>query len=126
MAGSSNQDIQEIASEILDGLKDLQPETMSPAPITQSEAPALPMSAGWFFRLTATYPYLVGWTAFVALYFLVITILNPVGTFFLAATQTVLPGWIASLFLYSLLFLVSFFVFRFVIKIFVLPFENKS
>ena len=120
MAVSPSKDIQEVASEILDGLKDYQPE-----PIAQTEHYAQPKSDNLFFKINSKYPYLVAWAAFIILYFIAVTILNPVTTLFLTTTQAWLSEWISSLVLFMLLLVVGFFLFRYVIKIFVLPYVNK-
>ena len=121
MAEYSNKDTREVALEILDELKD------DPAvPIAQANDPALSKSNGLFFKINAKYPYVLGWAAFIVLYLIGVAILNSFGTYFLAITQTWLPEGISYLFLYSLFLVFGFLVFRYVIKIFILPYVNKS
>jgi HEAT repeat protein len=121
MAKSPNKDTQEIALEILDGLKDYPIK-----PIAQTQDPVQPKSESLFFKINSQYPYGIAWAAFVVLYLIAVQILNVFATNFLVLTQTWLPAWISSLFLYLLLLVAGFFAFRFVIKIFVLPYEDKS
>jgi hypothetical protein len=120
MAKSPNKDIQGIALEILDGLKDYPVE-----PIVQVESAVMPKSESMFFKINSKYPYLVAWAAFVVLYFIVVTILNPVITLFFVATQSWLSERISSLVSYLLLLIFGFFVFRYAIKLFVLPYASK-
>ena len=121
MAKFPNKDTQEVALEILDGLKDYPIK-----PIAQAQDPFQLKSESLFFKINSKYPYLIAWAAFVVLYLVAVQILNFFATDFLVLTQTWLPAWISSLFLYLLLLVAGFFAFRFVIKIFVLPYENKS
>ena len=121
MAESPNQDIREVALEILDGLKDHPVE-----PIAQANDPALPKSESLFFKINARYPYVVAWAAFLALYLIGLTILNAFGTYFLALTQTWLPQGISYLFLYLLFLVFGFLLFRYVIKLFIVPYVNKA
>jgi hypothetical protein len=120
MAESPNKDIQEIALEILDGLRDYPVE-----PIAQAEHSVLPRSESMFFKINAKYPYGVAWAAFVTLYLVAVTILNRVTTLFFVATQPWLSERISSLVSVLLILIAGFFVFRYVIKLFVLPYENK-
>lgn len=126
MAESPKKDIREIALEILDGLKDYQPEPVPPEPVAQPKVPAQPGSESLFFTINARYPYAVAWAAFVALIILVAILLNSFASVLLALIQTWLPARISTLLLYLLLLYFGFLVFRFVIKIFVLPYETRS
>jgi hypothetical protein len=121
MAKSPDQDIREVALEILDGLKEDPPESAAQA--TYSFQPG---SDSLFFKINARYPYVVAWTAFVVLYLIAVVFLNPVINILLTATQSLLPDWLTSLFIYLLYIAAGFFVFRFIVKIFVLPYINKS
>jgi hypothetical protein len=121
MAESPNPDIREIAREILDELE------ADPAEIaTQAPGPALPANDILFFVINAKYPYAVAWAAFVILFLIAVVILNSFAWNLLAITQAWLPAWVSSLSFYLLLLIFGFLFFRFVIKIFVLPYENKS
>ena len=121
MSESSNKDIREVALEILEGLKNYQPE-----PIIQEENSVQARQKGLLYKINSKYPYLIAWIAFLGIYFIAITALNPVSTLFLVTTYTWLPESLSTLILFSLFIAVGFFVFRFVVKKFVLPYENKS
>jgi len=114
MAASQNKDIDEIAAEILDGLGDSQP--------VQAKNHAQPSSKSLLHNVSAKYPYLVAWIAFLALYFLAYMALSAVALFFFIGTQA---GLSQQLLYILLLLVIGFFVFRWVIKRLVLPYENK-
>jgi hypothetical protein len=125
MADSPNQDIREIAIEILDGLKEDQPEPVPSGSTVQAVQPATFQPESLFFLINARYPYIVAWAAFLALFILLAILLNFAITPFFALTQTWLPAWSYLLFFYLLLLYFGFLAFRWVIKLFVLPYENK-
>ena len=117
---SSNKDIREVASEILDGLRDYQPE-----PIPQTQILDQPNSNSFVYKISSKYPYLIAWLAFIALYFLAGTLLTPVISLFLVTTEPWLPESISSFTRLLLYLVVAFFIFRFVIKKIILPYEGK-
>jgi hypothetical protein len=121
MTESSNKDIQEVALEILEGLKNYQPE-----PIIQEENPIQSRQKGLLYKINSKYPYLIAWVFFLSIYFIAVTALNPVVELFLVTTYTWLSKLTSSLILFFLFIIVGFFVFRFTVKKFVLPYENKS
>jgi hypothetical protein len=86
MNKSSNKDVQDVASEILGGLKDFQPE-----PILQTQVHAQPNSKSLVYKINSKYPYLIAWTAFLVLFFLAVTALNPVILLFLVTAKIWLP-----------------------------------
>ncbi len=117
MAASPNKDIYEIALEVLNGLGYSQP--------VQAKNHAQPSSKSVLSTVNAKYPYLIAWTAFLALYFLAFIAMSSVATFFLIGTQAGPSQWLSSLVYFLLLLVIGFFVFRLVIKRLVLPYENK-
>jgi HEAT repeat protein len=119
MAESSNKDIREVALEILEGLKNYQPE-----PITHQDNSIQTQHQGLLYKINSKYPFLIAWVVFLVIYFIAITALNPVVTLFLVTTYTWLPELASSLILFSVFISVGFFVFRFVVKKFIMPYEK--
>ena len=121
MNESSDKDVQDVASEILSGLKDYQPELT-----LQTQVHNQPNPNRLVYKIISKYPYLVAWIAFIALLFLAATILSPVELLF----WTIVPTWatksISSLTALLFNFTIGFFVFRFVIKKLVLPYKSKD
>jgi hypothetical protein len=118
---SSNKDIQEVASEILDELKDYQSEPILQAQVINQSNPN-----NLIYKINSKYPYLISWIAFISLYFVVTAILSPVVTLFWVIVPTWVTRSISSLTALLLNFTIGFFVFRFVIKKLVLPYKNKD
>jgi hypothetical protein len=121
MIESSNKDIQDVASEILDGLKDFQPE-----PILQTQVHQQSNPNSLVYRIISKYPYPISWIAFLVLYFLAITVLAPVATLYWLTVPTWMPRLISSLILLLAYLAIGFFIFRYLIKKIILPHENKD
>jgi HEAT repeat protein len=121
MMNSSDKDIQEVASEILEGLKDYQPE-----PILQTQILKRPSANSWIYKTTSKYPYLVAWLAFIALYFLAGSLLTPAIDLLLLITESWLPEFLSYFTRLLLYIIAAFFVFRFVVKKIVLPHEGMN
>ena len=121
MTESANKDVREIALEILDGLKNYQPEA-----ITHKNNSVAPKNHDLFYKINSKYPYLMGWIFFLGIYFIAVTLLNPVIDLFLVTTYTWLSKFTSSLILFFLFIFVGFFVFRFAVKKFILPYGSKS
>ena len=121
MMNSSDKDIQEVALEILDGLKNYQPE-----PILQNRILEQPNSKNRIFKITSKYPFLVAWLAFIVLNFLVGLFVTPAVDLLLLVTKSWLPEIIAIFIRLFLYLFATFFIFRFVIKNIVLPHKGMN
>ncbi len=121
MAESSNKDIQEIALEILEELKNYQPE-----PTAHENYSIQTNHQSLLYKMNSKYPYLIAWIFFLGIYFIALTALNPVVDLISVITYPWLSKLAASLISFLLFVIVGFFVFRFVVKKFILPYETKS
>ena len=119
MLTSSDKDIQEVVSEILEGLRDYQLE-----PVLQPEIVDQPNSKNWVYKIALKYPYLVAWSAFVALSLLADVLLAPALDLLLWGTRSWVPESIAILIRLFVYLLVGFFIFRIVIRHIVLPLQG--
>ena len=107
MTESPDLEISDVAKEILEGLKNYQAD-----PVLKTQIANQSESDDFAIKINAKYPYLTGWTAFVVIYLLILSVL------------VLIP--ISSLVLFFLQLVIGFFIFKFVTKKLVLPYEKKQ